>query len=99
MRPNSLKRRFAVCAALQVTQGEWDREFLWPMLADKRFDKEEAQQYPPGSRERQQPRRVCDSAARVIAQHRKDVAFKRVGTTLELDRQITQMQLQLKKTR
>ncbi|MGC4045251.1 MAG: hypothetical protein QM758_15775 [Armatimonas sp.] len=97
LRSNSTRRRFAVCTALQGTNGDWDREFLWPMLTDKRFDREHASQYPPNSRERRRPRRVCDYAAGVIAKHRKDVVFNRMGTTAELDHQIQQMQRQLTK--
>jgi len=60
---NDETRCASICWALEDTHGEWDREFLWPMLSDRRGG------------ERSFPFRVCDAAALTISQHRKDIAF------------------------
>ncbi|MGC4045250.1 MAG: hypothetical protein QM758_15770 [Armatimonas sp.] len=97
LRGASAQRCLSVCEALSNTEGNWDREFLWPMLADKRNST--GYSHPVNDREnaRRLPIRVCDQAAEVIAKHRKDLAFTMVGTKKELDRQIGQIQLLLKR--
>lgn len=90
----SVQRSLSVCEALRETGGSWDREFLWPMLSDKRPN---GYTHPvqPNTEEPRAPVRLCDVAAEIISRHRKEVSFTLVGTTEELDRQIRTMQRQL----
>jgi hypothetical protein len=95
LRGSRAQRCFSVCEALKETRGEWDQEFLWPMLSDKRPSKGYSH---PVKRNADEPRRtirVCDAAAEKISLHRKDVKFVMVGTEQELDHQIRQMRKRL----
>ncbi len=90
------QRRFTVCAVLQEFTGEWDEEFLWPMLSDKRVNTVFYDH--PTTAASEKPRllmRVCDVAAETIRRHRNDVRFEMVGTEPELDGQIRRMQARL----
>jgi hypothetical protein len=95
LRGGSAQRCGSVCEALKETHGEWDREFLVPLLSDKR----ESNTYSHGvigpSGGPSLPIRVCDQAAAVLCAHRKDLKFEMIGSFAELDRQIRILQERL----
>lgn len=95
LKQRTAQRCFLVCNALEKTRGEWDREFLWPMLVDKRVSMGNYHSIRPDTNNPALLIRVCDAAAEVISKHRKELSFTMVGTKKELDRQIQQIRRQL----
>jgi hypothetical protein len=81
---------FCVCDALNDSNGDWDREFLWPLLTDTRAMKDNKHWDSPKA-EALIPTRVCDAAAEAISKHRPDLAFEMNSTTEQLNAQIRKM--------
>jgi hypothetical protein len=81
-----------VCEALKETDGKWDREFLVPLLSDKRPSSTYSHPVTGRPEGPSLPIRVCDQAAAVLCAHRKDLKFERIGSFADLDRQIRTLQ-------
>ena len=90
LRRASAQRCASVCEALRETRGEWDHEFLLPLLRDKRPT---TYSHPlrQGAEQPRRPIRVCDQAALVLAAHLKDARFEIVGSDAEMDRKIARL--------
>lgn len=95
LRRGGPQRYFSVCEALRQTKGEWDGDFLIPMLSDKRLSTGYTHPAKPNKEEPRLTIRVCDQAAEIIGSHRKDIKFQMVGTHEEIDRQINKIRKQL----
>ena len=91
----SAQRCYTVCEILARTDGRWDREFLWPMLRDRRPYDGESHPVLAKADEPRIPVRVCDQAAWAISQNRQNLRFELVGTTRQLDGQIALLRQQL----
>lgn len=91
----TVQRGLTMSLVLRKTRGEWAKEFLPPLLDDRR-DTRWAYTIRPGWNQPHLPIRVCDEAAETLNLLFPDLPFKLEGTHAELDEQIKQVKAKLR---
>jgi hypothetical protein len=90
----STQRSLTFCEVFREIRPEWAKEFLTPLLSDKRTS-ELTHPILPARNEPRLPIRICDRAAETLAMVYKDLAFEMVGTFDDLDKQIENIKAKL----